>query len=53
MTGTSAKELIEPSLKKICDAAAGRKHVKLRHEAKVLQDVLCSTWPCNDMIALQ
>ena len=32
---TSARELIEPSLKKICDAAAGRKHVKLRHEAKV------------------
>ena len=35
MTGTSAKELIEPSLRKICDAAAGRKHTKLRHEAKV------------------
>lgn len=38
----SAKDLIEPSLKKICDAAAGRKHVKLRHEAKVCQPLLLS-----------
>ena len=35
MAGTSAAELIRPSLEKICEAAGGRKHTKLRHEAKV------------------